>query len=297
MDFTLKDAHVIEKMIRISKQKPLQPETYIPWEYEDIGDEQYMPDYLISLSGTKYFDALSRKEKTLLGKHELTQVMYAYGWSETMACAFFNNRLMKLSKHDVEYRFLTRELIEEYRHQNMFCDAIRRIDGQPIPISKLHRWIARMTIKFAPDSIVFFSVLAIELATDVYGDLLRKEPQIHPVIQRVSKLHHIEESRHIHYAQLWLKKATENAGIIKRSWFATVIILNLLFMRSMYTNIDIFQRMNFNHPKKVVKVAKSNLAKKFGKYCLKDTIEYIDSFKGWNMFSRFLARKILNAPV
>lgn len=293
MEFSIKDAAVIENMIQVSKEKPLLPETFIPWDYEDKGDETYLPDDLISLSGIAEYQLLDEKQKIDLGKKELAQVMLAYGWSETMACAFFNRRLLKLETHDLEYQFLIRELIEEYRHQGMFCDTIKRIDEHPYTASRIHKWVASMTIKFAPDSIMFLSVLAIEQATDVYGDILRKDKNIHPVIRKVSLLHHIEEARHILYGKLWLKRYTENAGLIRRTIYGAVVIMNLYFMRTMYVRKEIFVEMGLKNPADFYKKAKKNLAIKFGKLCLSETKEYLCSFNGWNSFTRLLAKKLL----
>ena len=297
MEFQEKDKRIIEKMIKISKKKPLLPETFIPWDYKEKGEEIYLSDELISIGGLDEYEKLTQKQKIELGKHELGQVMYSYAWSETIACAFFNRRLLKIDMTDFEYKFLIRETIEEYRHQSMFCDAIERIDEKPLPPTSIHKWIASLTVKIAPDSIMFLSVLAIELATDIYGNVLRKDKNIHPVVQKVSELHHIEEERHILYAKLWLKKYTENAGIIHRTIYALVVILNLYFMRTMYVRSEIFSHVGFLNPKKTYKKAKVNLAKKFGELCLKEVTEYVDSFNGWNTFTKFIARKILKISI
>jgi len=293
MEFNEKDRKIIEKMIKISKQRPLLPEEYIPWDYKETGEETYLSDDLISIGGLEEYDKLSSEQKIALGKHEVGQVMYSYAWSETLACAFFNRRLLKIDMTDFEYKFLIRETIEEYRHQSMFSDTIERIDEKPFPPTKIHKLIAYLTVKIAPDSIMFLSVLAIELATDIYGNVLRKDKNIHPVIQKVSELHHIEEERHILYAKIWLKKYTENAGIIRRTIYTLIVILNLYFMRTMYVRSAIFKKIGYENPAAIYKKAKRNLGIKFGKLCLKEVTEYVNTFNGWNPFTRFVAKKVL----
>ncbi len=297
MRFNEKDTNIIKKMIKISKEKPLLPEEFIPWDYKDIGDEVYLSDDLISIAGLEEYDTLSKKQKQELGRLELGQVMYSYAWSETMACAFFNRRLLKIEVHNLEYKFLLRETIEEYRHQSMFCDAVERIDVTPFPPSKIHKWVAKLTIIFAPDSIMFLSVLGIELATDFYGNVLRRDKNIHPVIQKVSVLHHIEEERHILFAKKWLKKYTERAGLIRRSIYAIIVILNLYFMRTMYVRKEIFDKIGLKNTKTLYKRAKKNLAIKFGNLCLSEVNEYVDSFNGWNAFTKYIAKVFLKINI
>ena len=297
MNFTTEDQRIIDKMIRISKRNPLMPETYIPWDYQEKGDERYLSEDLISISGLEEYLHLSTPQKIELGRREVAQVMYSYAWSETMACAFFNRRLLKIEQHTREYNFILRETIEEYRHQSMFCDAIAYLKVQPYPPSRIHKWVASVTVKFAPDSILFLSVLAIEMATDIYGNVLRKDPSIHPVIQKVAQLHHIEEERHILFARLWLKKYTEKAGIIKRSIYALIVIINLYFMRTMYVRKEIFDELGLKNTDRIYKRAKKELAYKFGKLCLSEVNQYVRSFNGWNTFTKFVAAKVLKAKI
>ena len=49
----------IERLIRISKEKPLLPETYVPWHEPIQADEKFMPEALISLQGHPLWDTLS----------------------------------------------------------------------------------------------------------------------------------------------------------------------------------------------------------------------------------------------
>ena len=83
----------VERMIQLSKEKPLLPETYIPWADEPDSNTLFMPEKLVSLQGHKLWDTLSKAQQIELGRLEVVQVMYSYAWSETLACYFFNRHL------------------------------------------------------------------------------------------------------------------------------------------------------------------------------------------------------------
>ncbi len=70
----------IERLIRISKEHPLLPETYIPWQEDPKADEIFLPELLTSLQGLPVYDTLTTAQKLDLGRHELVQVIYSYGW-------------------------------------------------------------------------------------------------------------------------------------------------------------------------------------------------------------------------
>src|ERR1700679_4110633 len=133
------DVKEIERLIKISKERPLLPETFVPWHEVRKADELFLPEYLNSLEGLDVYDTLTEVQKIELGRHEAVQVMYAYGWSEGLFCLFMNRYLLTLQPDNVEYLFLLRELIEEFRHQEMFARAIQQLDGKPIKPSRMHK--------------------------------------------------------------------------------------------------------------------------------------------------------------
>src|SRR6195952_4348982 len=110
----------IERLIKISKERPLMPETYIPWQLEPEADDIFLPEILTSLQGLEIYDTLTPDQKLELGKHELVQVIASYAWGEGLFCMFMTRHLLTLPIDSVEHQFIISELIEELRHQEMF---------------------------------------------------------------------------------------------------------------------------------------------------------------------------------
>lgn len=136
-----------ERMIQISKEKSLLPESFIPWADQPDSHTLFMPEKLVSLEGHNLWNNLSREQKIELGRLEIVQVMYSYAWSETLACLFLNRHLLQLNPDSVEYRFLIREIIEEFRHQEMFGMAIRKLGRTPVLPTRVHKFFGNLTVK------------------------------------------------------------------------------------------------------------------------------------------------------
>src|SRR5471030_3241310 len=136
----------IERLIKISKERPLLPETFVPWHEAPTVDEVFLPESLNSLEGLEIYHTLNQQQKLDLGRHEAVQVMYSYGWSEGLFCLFMNRYLLTLQPDNVEYRFLLRELIEEFRHQEMFAQAVAQLDGKPIKPTLMHNLVGKFTV-------------------------------------------------------------------------------------------------------------------------------------------------------
>jgi len=291
------DVKEVERLIKISKEHPLMPETYIPWQLEPTSEDIFLPETLTSLQGLEVYNTLTPAQKLDLGRHELVQVIASYAWGECLFCLFMTRHILSLPLHDVEHRFLLRELIEEFRHQEMFGQAIAKIGGEPIRQSGMHKFFGEFSNKYLPADYLFMGSVSVELVTDVYGNHARRAPNIYPVLKKMFDLHNIEEGRHILFTKSLLKDYAAKAGYIKRTLYSYVILFNIFFVRTMYVKKEIYERIGLENPDEVYKLASRNFKKKFSETCLKDITGFVDSWKGFNRATRWAWRWILGAKV
>lgn len=288
---------LVEKLIRMSKEKPLLPEVFVPWHIHEDTAAYFLPESLTSLAGLPEYDALTDWQKRELGRHEIVQVMYSYGWSEGMFCMFMNRFILDLSPDTLEYRFLIRELMEEFRHQDMFASAVRSLNGKPILPGFWHRFVGKLTVKYMPDDIVFMSGVSVEMVTDIYGNIIRKDPNAYEVMRKVAELHHIEEARHIAFGEMLLSRYTTNAGFLRRSWYSLIVMWNIYFMRTLYVQPEIYERIGIAEPQKLYRKARKHFRNTFGKECLGEAIAFVEKWNGFNWLTRPLWRWVLAAKV
>src|ERR1700753_1566072 len=272
----------IERLIKISRERPLMPETYIPWQLEPDADDIFLPEILNSLEGLEIYDTLTPVQKLELGRHELVQVIASYAWGECLFCLFMTRHILTLPLDDVEHRFLLRELIEEFRHQEMFGQAISKLGGKPIKQTGVHKFLGEFSNKYLPADYLFMGSVSVELVTDVYGNYARKSPNIYPVLKKMFDLHNIEEARHIIFTKSLLKTYAAKAGYIKRTLSSYVILGNIVFVRTMYVKKEIYQRIGLENPDKVFQIAPKNFKQKFRDTCLTEITEFVNSWGGFN---------------
>ncbi|MXV15740.1 diiron oxygenase [Hufsiella ginkgonis] len=287
------ETHEIERLIRISKEHPLLPETYIPWQDDPLPGDVFLPERLNSLHGLPVYDTLTPGQKLDLGRHETVQVMYSYGWGEQLFCLFVNRYILDIPPHHAEHRFLIREVIEEYRHQEMFTQAIMRLNGDPVKPTRWHRFAGTFTAKYLPPDFMFMTGLSVELVTDKYGYYLRKEPGVYNVLKKVNELHSIEEGRHIHFTKGLLERYTAKAGFFKKTLYSLLVLGNIYFLRSLYIRKEIYQRIGIPDPEKLYRIAYRNYKAKFAENCLGGVVEFVNDFGGFNLLTRPLWKSIL----
>ncbi|MGN6397265.1 MAG: diiron oxygenase [Mucilaginibacter sp.] len=291
------DVKEVERLIKISREHPLMPETYIPWELEPGAGDIFLPEMLTSLYGLEIYDTLTPAQKLELGRHELVQVIASYAWGECLFCLFMTRHILTLPLDNIEHRFLLRELIEEFRHQEMFGQAIAKLGGSPIKQTRLHKFFGNFSNKYLPADYLFMGSVSIELVTDVYGTFARRSADIYPVLKKMFDLHNIEEGRHILFTKNLLKDYAAKAGYIKRTLYSYVIMFNILFVRTMYVKREIYERIGIEDPENAYKLASINFKKKFAETCLNDITKFVDSWGGFNRLTRWAWRRVLGVKV
>src|SRR5947209_7250343 len=185
------DVKEVERLIKISREHPLMPETYIPWQLEPQPEDIFLPEMLTSLQGLEIYDTLTPSQKLDLGRHELVQVIASYAWGECLFCLFMTRHILTLPLDNVEHRFLLRELIEEFRHQEMFGQAIQKLGGKPIRQSGLHNFFGEFSNKYLPADYLFMCSVSVELVTDVFGDFAGKSPAVYQFLIKMFDLHNL----------------------------------------------------------------------------------------------------------
>jgi hypothetical protein len=73
--------------------------------------------------------------------------------------------------------------------------------------------------------------------------------------------------------------------------------MNIYFIRTMYVKKEIFERIGIENPDQVYKLAFKNFKQKFADNCLKDIIEFVYGWKGFNRATRWAWRWVLGAKV
>lgn len=287
----------IQRLIRISHEKPLMPDTFIPWQTDFVDGNTYLPESIVSLAGLPIYETLTPFQKQEIARHEVVQAMYAYCWSEGLFCVFMNRYILNRDTQDIERQFLIRELIEEFRHQEMFAKTIEKLNGEPIKVNRIQRFLAALTAKFMPDSVLFISCIAIEMMADQYGELIRKDNSAYPVLRKVSQLHNIEEARHILYTETVLKRYFQNIGFWKSTFFSILVLTNMRFFQTIYVRSEIYERVGIKNANAIRRAAFPHYQKKFAKECLTSVSEFVNSFNGFNIITKPLWRWILKLEI
>ena len=108
-----------------------------------------------------------------------------------------------------EFRYCYHEIIEEAQHSLFFHELVRR-SGLPVRVPRIVRIGERQVIGFARrfPELFFFFVLSGEDPIDyTQRRMLQSGRPLHPLIERISRIHITEEARHMAFARSFLRRS------------------------------------------------------------------------------------------
>jgi hypothetical protein len=105
------------------------------------------------------------------------------------------------------FRYVYHELAEEAQHSMMFQEVIDRSGFDPPGCSTEYAELFRQLVDLGEDlpALFFLAVLSGEESFDFIQRKLCASSSTHPLIARVSRIHVIEEARHVSFAQAYLR--------------------------------------------------------------------------------------------
>ena len=118
-----------------------------------------------------------------------------------------------------EFRYAYHEVIEEAQHSLMFQEFVNRsgydAPGLPRREERASRRIVALGRRFP--QLFFLFVLGGEDPIDyVQRRELRSEREIHPLLERIMRIHVTEEARHLSFARHYLKRTVPTLGWARR---------------------------------------------------------------------------------
>jgi hypothetical protein len=198
--------------------------------YRDVGwDEPGMevrhddPRWILSdddpLGRTDWYRALPEAMRARIGLHVVVRQLKVGVQFENI----LSRGLLELASvlpHDApELRYAYHEIIEESQHSLMFLELLRRA-GLPVRgIGPVRLWMARGVPRLARSfpELFLVHVLAGEEPIDrVQRRALRNPERLHPLLERIMRIHVIEEARHVCFARSYLRENVPRLPTVKR---------------------------------------------------------------------------------
>ncbi|MGH9029080.1 MAG: AurF N-oxygenase family protein, partial [Acidimicrobiales bacterium] len=171
------------------------------------------------LGATTWYRNLSQEVRARLGLDRVASMMKIGLVFESVLKRGLLEFASGLPNRSPEFRYAYHEVIEEAQHSLMFQEFVNRSGFDPSGLGALDRLGVRFVIslgrRFPP--LFFMFVLGGEDPIDhVQRRELRSGHDIHPLLERIMRIHVTEEARHLSFARHYLKRRVPTLGRIRR---------------------------------------------------------------------------------
>lgn len=198
------------RLNRLSTTKRYDAFSDLPWdEYPlDPTDHRLALPVDDPLAATEWYQSLDDSGKARVGLlRTVASLRTAWHFENILQQGLLHRALYM--DHDQphsadEFRYVHNEVIEESNHTLMFFELIERsgfrVRGMHFLLRHLAAWLMRILGRHSP--VVFFSmVLGGEEPLDLLQRRTLAQSDLHPLVERIMRIHVAEEARHISYAR------------------------------------------------------------------------------------------------
>jgi hypothetical protein len=213
MGLTMNHSQLVQRLSEASVRKHFDAFADIDWEHPDhqisLDDPRWNLDDSEPLAATDWYQTQTADRRAMIGLHFVVAQMSLGVVFERVLTQGLLNFADTLPIDAPELRYAYHEVIEESQHSLMFAEFVRRSGLAPVQQNFIERWSARRvaTLGRRFPELFFLFVLAGETPIDyTQRRALSRGCPLHPLLQRVMRIHVTEEARHLSFAASALRE-------------------------------------------------------------------------------------------
>ncbi|KAF4406893.1 MULTISPECIES: diiron oxygenase [Streptomyces] len=254
----LKDRErVAERLLDSSAKHSFDPDAELDWDAPFVDGLWHWPPELVSLYDTPLWKRMSEEQRILLSAHEAASLASLGIWFEIILMQLLTRHIYDKSPTSAHVRYALTEIEDECRHSKMFARLIEK-GGTPVyPVTRVHHNLGRLfkTISTTPGS--FTATLLGEEILDWMQRLTFPDERIQPLIRGVTRIHVVEEARHVRYAREELRRQMTTAPRWSREFTRlTSGEFSRVFAKA-FINPDVYTNVGLDKREAVAQVAAS----------------------------------------
>lgn len=218
---------LLSRLSNLSVTRHFDAYADIDWDSEEMRIDREDPRWILRdddpLGRTEWYRSLPPVTQSGLGLDMIASKMKLGLQFESILKQGLLRFAADLPNGSPEFRYCYHELIEEAQHSLMFQEFVNRSGFDARGLSRMDRAGAGFVVRLARrfPELFFVFVLGGEDPIDhVQRRELRNGGEIHPLLERIMRIHVTEEARHLSFARHYLKKRVPSLGRVRRAELA-----------------------------------------------------------------------------
>ncbi|MFF0743927.1 diiron oxygenase [Streptomyces sp. NPDC004111] len=203
----LKDREQVAlRLLESSAKHSFDPDKELDWDAPADEGKWYWPPELVSLYDTPLWKKMPEDQRMELARHEAAAIASLGIWFEIILMQLLVRHIYDKSVISNHVRYALTEIADECRHSMMFARMIEKGGAPNYPVPRVYHNLARVlkTVSTTPGS--FAATLLGEEILDWMQRLTFPDERIQTLVRGVTRIHVIEEARHVRYAREELRR-------------------------------------------------------------------------------------------
>ncbi|WP_421121238.1 diiron oxygenase [Aquihabitans daechungensis] len=209
-----------EQLIAAARRRSFDPIVDVPWSQSWAGNEWFhcAPE-ILSLYGTPAWHAMDEAERRTYSRHEMAAACAVGIFFENLAMQTILKHLRDIPVTDPAHEFLLLEVADECRHSTMFGRYIAWAET-PLYAPPVGGSAFRPAEGLSGRAIGYVLLLAVEELQDAQNRATMNHPLVHEVSRSLTRIHVIEEARHVAFAKsflrdMWAELSEEDRELVR----------------------------------------------------------------------------------
>ncbi|MGH3671520.1 MAG: AurF N-oxygenase family protein [Pseudonocardiaceae bacterium] len=221
-----------QRLLRTSAKHSYDPDVEVDWEAPLRPDRYFFPPERSSLYGTQLWERMSEEQRIALTRHELAS-LYCMGiWFETILMQMLIRHVYDRPAGSAHARYAYTEIGDECRHSVMFSRAAEKFGGPDYGPGWYVHHLGRLLKTTSNGTLTFGGAIYVEEILDTLQREQMADESLQPIVQTVSRIHVVEEARHIRYAREETLRQWPRLSPLGRAYSRMVLALVVYFSTS-----------------------------------------------------------------
>jgi hypothetical protein len=235
-----------ERLLTASTRRSYDPVVTIDWEAPFEPGRYWLAPSRSSLYGTDLWASLSEEQRIELTKHEVASAASAGIWFETVLMQMLIREYYDQDPTSRHAQYALTEVADECRHSIMFGRLIERLGVEPTKAKWRDHTLGRFLKATATGPHMYAAILIAEEILDAFQREISTDESLQPLIRMVSRIHVVEEARHVRYAREELERQVASAGPVRLAYSRMVIARAAASVVSRLVHPDVYRSVGID---------------------------------------------------
>lgn len=234
------DEDASPRLLQSAAELSYDPSIEVDWTAPVPGDKFGLNPEWSTLYGTPLWDEMSVDQQVTLTKHEVCSIMCTGIWFEMILQQMVIRDFYATDPTEPAFQFALTEIADECRHSIMFARVCEKFGIDAYYPNRVGIELGRgfKALAFAEEA--YGGILVAEEILDIMQrDWMRGE-NVQPTVRTTSKIHVVEESRHMKFARQEILDRMGRSGTARRQVSGAVIATAAYFIVTNMVNKGVY---------------------------------------------------------